>query len=105
MSNEPVAWMHNIIEDNIIAHRPFDLDRHPDRWTPLYKNPTPCETCQALARAVMMDQTAHDTLPVDDTALLRQCLEVLETVADEVFSPYNDPIGEVILALRKRLGE
>ena len=40
-----------------------------------------------------------------DTALLRQALEVLETTANEVFSPYNDPIGEVILALRKRLGQ
>jgi hypothetical protein len=104
MSNEPVAWMHNIIEDNIIAHRPFDLDRHPDRWTPLYKNPTPCETCQALARTVMMDQTAHDTLPVDDTALLRQALEALETfqqISD--FTPAQ--AVHAIIALRKRLGE
>jgi hypothetical protein len=23
----------------------------------------PCKTCEALARAVMMDQTAHDTTP------------------------------------------
>ena len=95
MSNEPVAWMHNIIEDNIIAHRPFDLDRHPDRWTPLYKNPTPCETCQALARTVMMDQTAHDTRPVDDTALLRRCLNVLLNACD--------PKADIITALRERL--
>jgi len=53
---DPVAWMHRHIEGNVITHRPADLDRHPDRWTPLYKNPTPCETCQALARTVMMDQ-------------------------------------------------
>jgi hypothetical protein len=53
---EPVAWMHRHIEGNVITHRPADLDRHPDRWTFLYKNPTPCETCQALARTVMMDQ-------------------------------------------------
>jgi hypothetical protein len=60
---EPVAWRHRHIEGNVITHRPADLDRHPDRWTPLYKNPTPCETCQALARTVMMDQTAHDNYP------------------------------------------
>ena len=32
-------------------------------------------------------------------------LEALETVADEVVSPYNDPIGEAILALRRALAE
>jgi len=36
---EPVAWMHNCIEDNVIAHRPSDLKRHPERWTALYKAP------------------------------------------------------------------
>jgi hypothetical protein len=60
---EPVAWMHNFIDEVVIAHRPVDLDRHPDRWTALYKDPTPCQTCEALARTVMMDQTSHDTPP------------------------------------------
>ena len=60
---EPVAWMHNCIAENVVAHRPADLDRHPDRWTALYKDPTPCQTCEALARTVMMDQTSHDTRP------------------------------------------
>jgi len=60
---EPVAWMHNFIDEVVIAHRPVDLDRHPDRWTALYKNPTPCQTCEALARTVMMDQTSHDNPP------------------------------------------
>ena len=101
MSNEPVAWMHNLLEDNIIAHRPFDLDRHPDRWTPLYKSPTPCETCQALARTVMMDQTSHDAHPADDTALLRQALEALEQFAGTKLVRTSN----VITALRERLGE
>lgn len=60
---EPVAWMHNFIDEVVIAHRPVDLDRHSDRWTALYKDPTPCQTCEALARTVMMDQTSHDTPP------------------------------------------
>ena len=59
---EPVAWMHNFIDEVVIAHRPADLDRHPDRWTPLYKDPTPCQTCKSLARTVMMDQTYHDSV-------------------------------------------
>ena len=60
---EPVAWMHTMIDDVVIGHRPADLNLHPERWMPLYKDPTPCQTCQALARTVMMDQTAHDTTP------------------------------------------
>jgi hypothetical protein len=64
MVQEPVAWIHNFIEGGIsIGKRPADLNRHPDRWTALYKDPKPCPTCEALARTVMLDQTAHDTPP------------------------------------------
>jgi hypothetical protein len=85
MSNEPVAWMHNLLEDNIIAHRPFDLNRHPDRWTPLYKSPTPCETCQALARTVMMDQTSHDTHPAPQPVTLTD---------EEIYPLYSEPSSD-----------
>ena len=65
---EPVAWIHNFIEGGIsIRKRPADLKRHPDRWTALYKDPTPCQTCQALARTVMLDQTSHDTTSLERT--------------------------------------
>ena len=37
--DEPVAWMHNFIQGNVIAHKPADIGRHPDRWTPLYTAP------------------------------------------------------------------
>ena len=57
---EPVAWLHTKIESVAVPHRPADLDKHPDRWTALYPEPIPCPTCDALARTVMMDQTAHD---------------------------------------------
>ena len=61
---EPVAWIHNFIDGGIsIGKRPADLNRHPDRWTALYKDPKPCPTCEALARTVMLDQTSHDTTP------------------------------------------
>ena len=63
-SQEPVAWIHNFIDGGIsIGKRPADLNRHPDRWTALYKEPKPCPTCEALARTVMLDQTSHDTHP------------------------------------------
>ena len=55
---EPVAWMHNVIEANVITHIPADIGRHPERWTPLYT--APCQTCQSLAMAVMNDQTYHE---------------------------------------------
>ena len=57
---EPVAWLHTKIEGVAVPHRPADLDKHPDRWTALYKDPKPCPTCEALARTVMMDQTGRD---------------------------------------------
>ncbi len=57
---EPVAWMHNFITNNVITHIPADIGRHPERWTPLYKDQTSCKTCQALAMAVMNDQTYHE---------------------------------------------
>ncbi len=63
MSN-PVAWIHRFIEGGIsIGKKPVDLDKHPDRWMPVYADPTPCQTCEALARTVMMDQTSHDAPP------------------------------------------
>ena len=68
MTQEPVAWIHNFIEGGIsIGKRPADLERHPDRWTALYKEPKPCPTCEALARTVMLDQTSHDTTPPQRT--------------------------------------
>jgi len=36
---KPVAWMHNVIEGNVITHIPADIGRHPERWTPLYTAP------------------------------------------------------------------
>ena len=65
---EPVAWIHNFIEGGIsIGSRPADLERHPDRWTALFKDQKPCPTCEALARTVMLDQTSHDAAPPQRT--------------------------------------
>jgi hypothetical protein len=79
---EPVAWMHKHIENNVITHRPADLDRHPDRWVALYKTPPPCPTCEALARTVMMDQTSHDTAP-------RQWQELTD---EDIVAVYGDDL-------------
>ena len=35
----------------------------------------------------------------------QQALEALEEIADEVFSPYDNKLGEVILALRAALAQ
>jgi hypothetical protein len=77
---EPVAWMHKHIENNVITHRPADLDRHPDRWVALYKTPPPCPTCEALARTVMMDQTSHDMFQRQWQGL----------TADEIWDEWNE---------------
>jgi hypothetical protein len=89
---EPVAWLHNFIDGGIsIGKRPADLERHPDRWTALYKDPKPCPTCEALARTVMLDQTSHDTTPPQRTwvGLTEQDLDYLCNLAytgDEEFA-------------------
>ena len=38
-----------------------------------------------------------------DRQLMQQALEALEEIADEVFSPYDNKLGDAILALRERL--
>ena len=67
---EPVAWVENL--DNARPHCVTDLrycsvmqyERGEHlKYIPLYLDPTPCKTCEALARTVMMDQTSHDTAP------------------------------------------
>jgi hypothetical protein len=80
---EPVAWIHNFIDGGIsIGKRPADLNRHPDRWTALYKEPKPCPTCEALARTVMLDQTSHDTTPPQRKPLTDEQIEELMPNAD-----------------------
>jgi hypothetical protein len=71
---EPVAWR-TFDGEGGYDYRDYELnedygywweERHPNHkgWVqPLYTDPTPCQTCEALARAVMMDQTSHDTTP------------------------------------------
>jgi hypothetical protein len=101
-SQEPVAWIHNFIEGGIsIGKRPADLNRHPDRWTALYKEPKPCPTCEALARTVMLDQTSHDTTPPqrtwvgldekDFSAINQSCLTKLQaaTSAESILKEKN----------------
>ena len=58
---EPVAWVHRFIEGGIsFGKKPADLDRHPDRWQPLYTDTTPCKTCETLAMSVMADHVYHE---------------------------------------------
>jgi hypothetical protein len=67
---EPVAWVENLTDAQ--PHAVTDLKycsvaQHERgehlKYIPLYADPTPCQTCEALARTVMMDQTSHDTAP------------------------------------------
>jgi hypothetical protein len=67
---KPVAWVETL--ENAQPHCVTDLKycsvmQHERgehlKYIPLYKDPTPCQTCESLARTVMMDQTSHDTPP------------------------------------------
>ena len=90
---EPVAWMHTMIDDVVVGHQPADLNVHPDRWMPLYKDPTPCQTCEALARTVMMDQTAHDTTPPAPPAAQRQWVGLTDEERDAIFELHHTRLG------------
>ena len=47
---------------------------------PLYTTPSPCPTCEALARTVMLDQTSHDTtLSAGDIRALKHRIHELES--------------------------
>jgi hypothetical protein len=70
VKQEPVAWVENLTDAQ--PHCVIDLNycsvaqhKRGDhlKYIPLYTDPTPCKTCEALARTVMMDQTSHDTAP------------------------------------------
>lgn len=70
VKQEPVAWVENLTDAQ--PHAVTDLKycsvaQHERgehlKYIPLYADPTPCQTCVSLARAVMMDQTSHDTTP------------------------------------------
>jgi hypothetical protein len=62
-AQEPVAW---ISENAGLYHGKPDESLNP---LPLYLAPPPCPTCEALARTVMMDQTAHDNFKPDWDAM------------------------------------
>ena len=101
---EPVAWIHNFIEGGIsIGKRPADLNRHPDRWTALYKDPKPCPTCEALARTVMLDQTSHDTTPPQRTwvGLTEEDLKLLSAEWRIVYGAWMDDFARDIEAKLK----
>ncbi len=68
VKQEPVAWVENLTDAQ--PHCVIDLNycsvaqhKRGDhlKYIPLYTDPTPCQTCEALARTVMMDQASHDT--------------------------------------------
>ena len=97
---EPVAWMHTMIDDVVVGHRPADLNVHPDRWMPLYKDPTPCQTCQALARTVMMDQTAHDTTPPAARPAVPDAFGTREGEHPQYIQGWNDCRAEMLRGMK-----
>ena len=94
---EPVAWMHNFIEGNVITHIPADIGRHPERWTPLYT--TPCQTCVSLAMTVMNDQTYHEKVIPK-----REWVGLTLNEAEDFYEKYTDR-AELINAIDKFLEE
>ena len=60
---EPVAWLHRFIEGGIsIGLKPLDLERHPERWEPLYTTP-PQQELVCVCGAVWEGQELVETPP------------------------------------------
>ena len=66
---EPVAWVENLTDAQ--PHAVTDLKycsvaQHERgehlKYIPLYADPTPCQTCEALARTVMTDNVYHENV-------------------------------------------
>lgn len=49
VSAEPVAWLATMLDDVAVAHKPSDIDRHPERWIPCYAHPAP-QGCELNSR-------------------------------------------------------
>ena len=88
MSNEPVAWMFQHEETGRMSYVSNDGMNTPSEF--LKMNPRYTLVCDL-----------YDN-PVDDTALLRQALEVLSH-KPESFDDYLKTHSDVITALRARL--
>ena len=70
---EPVAYLtkrkiggtESLLRADMVDRSAKNQETHD--FIPLYKEPKPCPTCEALARTVMLDQTSHDTTPPQRT--------------------------------------
>ena len=79
---EPVAWLHRFIEGGIsIGLKPLDLERHPERWEPLYTTP-PQQELVCVCGAVWEGQELVETPPqrtwvgLTDEEILDKCESV-----------------------------
>ena len=72
-TQEPVAYLtrrkiggtEGLLRADMVDKSAKNQETHD--FIPLYKDPKPCPTCEALARTVMLDQTSHDTTPPQRT--------------------------------------
>jgi hypothetical protein len=114
VKQEPVAWVENLTDAQ--PHAVTDLKycsvaQHERgehlKYIPLYADPTPCQTCEALARTVMMDQTSHDTPPQREWRSLTQREQAecwYGKHCMEQSAPYEDFARAIEAKLREKNG-
>jgi hypothetical protein len=89
--DEPVAWLHRFIEGGIsIGLKPLDLERHPERWEPLYTTP-PQQELVCVCGAVWEGQELVETPPQRTWVSLTD--EEIAEVEDEFIVDYRIPAG------------
>lgn len=93
---KPVAWVENL--ENARPHCVTDLKycsvaQHERgehlKYIPLYKDPTPCQTCEALARTVLMDQTSHDIPKREWQGLTEEDIAILWKATPQLVGVYS----------------
>lgn len=92
-------WVFNVFSQT----KPY-MDEMVRNVTPLYRDPTPCQTCEALARTVMMDQTSHDTAAPRKEWQGLTDEEILKTTRDH-YSPHQRPEITFARAIEAKLKE
>ncbi len=72
--NEPVAWVNWCAAT---GKRSVSFECESELASqPLYTNPQPCPTCEALSRTVLMDQTSHDKAQREWVGLTQEDIDI-----------------------------
>mgnify|MGYP000606145999 CR=1 FL=1 len=100
---EPVAWMHNFIDDVIIKNRPTDITCNAGRWTALYTAPPQRKQQQAMRLYKSVERLALQADEDTDESIEWLCGEHggMFKLYEKYFSPQQRERVQFPMMLRK----